>query len=1267
MTDCYTHTKKFSRSRLSACVLAVIGVILGHGMLRAQGEYVGNRFVGAHIITDRASNIGGGRFYMEAGPSYDLATFLFSPAAPTSCVVFKIETGTDVYFYTNAKPSNGEQPRNDATGEPVPYLPFDSVYVASPDTIEVIWKKVHGFTITQRLFTERPRTIYDDGGDIIIEFSYACDPFIGSRLGIFLMLDTYNSDANSSGGANDFSSILTSSGFFPADRPGKRFQPPADSIPDWYHIGDFSYQPEPRLNTYLPIHRLKGFSHGGLQLTPPEMFAVGSWRNFRFRSWSIQGSDIASSLGDCATAMRWADLTRTGTVRTAFGLSDRNGNNIYHCRDNDVFIDIKTERLIEQKEKDGVFTPSQFDVTMWVTNTTEDAKTYTVTLNEPIGFPNYRNRLARDASTPGSQTVMVLQRQTAILRWKINVEPGTNDSLIQIPLDFRYLVGTSGAQPRLLRDKCQPLIAIKGWRQLVQPPPDTLPPPILRLLKQRNPLPNWTFRTFDRHRDFEYDTGLDRIVVEENNGGNFNFSYALNPFVRCDTTINVDLLASLIDTTRKGRIVFAVYDCWGNVSRDSATYDPRPDIFKPVISKMVVGRFEGLECNSRTYEYHFIDSLNQTPAAGDAGFGSIEILPPLANFYPIEINPHSNYAPMQPFDWRASFKLTVIDSMFNGYAAVRVADYAGNADTIKIFYCTLPDTLAPIAVVTPVTPSVSGDPIRQWGITADDIRAWDRGLESVVALSSTNMLFTPPTISPGQDDVTFSVEVVDDEFDGEIILEVRDLIYTGIPAGHADTVRITYDKIPDTLAPNIIFTPVPGTGGAIADVEVNDIHYFGTEWYKYDRGLAVVAVLDISSNMRLVTPITFSQGDSVMYFRVEVINPLALHSMDSICIEAIDLYNNRSTGCYYYPLQPDIRSPLFSGIMSQDRSRIAGNVSDVRTYDRGLGSIMLENPVNVTLNNAPVTGLAGKPTHGIELTVSDPTAPISGTLVLRDLVADLDPSLETQVGHTVYLPFALPVVRLKLELPLDVEPGEEFTAPVIATTPFTADAVQTVAFNALYRGEADYVTWRDGLADMAVTSMSGQLGITLRTLTGHTYGPGDTLGTLVFKARGTGMIETFNLLVDHSSLVANNNAVSRVTAAVQGDAEFSVMELRAPYTAILADSTTYVNGECYRILNSKPGSHSKATGFAVLGVKPQPATPAGGTVDLDIREMPAGGVRGELVAANGQTVTEFQLESPGAQLMRVSVALPSGLSSGAYFLRLRTATDYAWVKIMIVE
>ena len=35
-----------------------------------------------------------------------------------------------------------------------------------------------------------------------------------------------------------------------------------------------------------------------------------------------------------------------------------------------------------------------------------------------------------------------------------------------------------------------------------------------------------------------------------------------------------------------GRIVFAVYDCKGHVTRDSAIYNPRPDNFKPVVQRV---------------------------------------------------------------------------------------------------------------------------------------------------------------------------------------------------------------------------------------------------------------------------------------------------------------------------------------------------------------------------------------------------------------------------------------------------------------------------------------------------------------------------------------------------------------------------------------------------------------------------------------------------------------------------------------------------------
>jgi len=1271
MADCYSILNdRFAAPLTRRLLVAVCVIVLPCTAAFAQNYvHVGNRFVNAYMVGNPNSLTGGGRFFIEANdPAKGLVKLLYST---TSCVVFRIQSDSYLYQYTNAKPSNSEQPLDDATGDPIPYLPFDSIYVASPDTVAVVWKDVHGFRITQRLFTERPRTIYDDGGDVIVEFSYSCDPFRPGKLGIFLMLDTYNSDAQSAGGSSDRASILTSSGYFPVGGPGRRFEPPLSEIPEFYHAGDFTYQSGRLLNTVLSIHRLRGYSHGGLPLTTPELFAVGTWPVFRERSWSITGSDVVPAIGDCATALRWSNLVGSGTVRTAFGVTDRSGNNLYHCRDNDIFIDIKTERVVVQDVENGPFTPSQFDVSMWVTNTSEVIRTYKVTLNQPIGYPSYTGRLTLDPSSAATQSVQLQPHGTGMLSWRLNVVPGIRDVLVQVPLDFRYLVGTAGGQPRLLRDRCQPRIAISGWYDPVVPPEDTLPPPIVRLANTRNPLPTWTFRTFDRHPGFDYDTGLDRIVVDPGSGDNFRLSYAANPFKRCDTNVNVDIAAEVIDTTRPACISFAVYDCHGNVSRDTVCYSPRPDIFKPQIDSILMAGSLGPECNARVYTYYLSDYLNQTPDAGDVGFGAIEVIPPLLNFDPIEINPDRANLPIAPFEPRASFRLTVTDSLVDAYAAVRVTDFAGNADTIEVNYCTLPDTLPPVVDVTPIPGADPRDPIATWNLVGTDVRAWDRGMGSVVALSSTNMQFIAPTILPGQGSVTFDVEVIDTEQDGEIVLEFRDLVYAQTPQGHSTTVRLMYAKIPDTMAPNIIFRPVAGSNGSVVDVEVNDIHYVDTEPYRYDRGLAQVNVLDLSRNMELLTPITFSQGDRTMQFRVRVIDTLEFSTVDSICLEAIDLYDNRSTGCYYYPLQPDIYRPIFTGTMTGDRRQLVAVISDSRQYDRGLGSIRLVDADNLGLAGNSMGDLGGTPDTTIMLMVGDPASPFSGALVIRDAVAMNSTHPDTLFRHSVTIPIALPVVHLRVTMPWSVEPREEFVAAMIAASSFDGQAVTSIAVEGDYYGEADYLGFEPRAVHptgSSFTVLSGAFRMELRTDFARAYAPGDTLCLLRFRARGTSLVETFNLRLNHETFAVNSNQASSWSVMLPGDSEGnSTLTLPAPYGTILGDSITYVNGECYRILENIAGAHSKATGFAVLAVLPQPVAVSGGGLSLDIREMPADGAKAELLAADGRMVSEFHVSGPGAHLARVTIPLPSGLVPGAYFLRLRTAADQAVVKVMIIE
>lgn len=1248
--------------------LLLLALVLFPASLPAQEfSSVGNQYVTAYVANSVGSYYGGGRFYIDAGPFHGGYKFLYYV---TSNVIFRIQNANGTNYYTNAKAVFGGQPLEDDGVTPVPYAAFDSIYI-SKDTIAVTWKKLDGFTVTMRVFAEPVTSQYARGSDVIIEFSYSFDQLAPpAKLGIFMMLDTYNGQADGSGGAGDKSAVITTNGYFPTDQPGKLFQQPNESIPDFYHVGNFLAIPP--VNTVLPIHRLTGTSHNGLPLTTPDILAIGNWRRFRFLSWEVTGTDVgAGNLGDCATIIRWGDLKGSGTVRTAFGMDDKEGNNVFHCRDSKIFVDIKTERVVQQTVVDGAYSPSQFDVEMWVSNTSDAFLTATITFMQPVGAPLASGRLTIDGSTPAVQVIPLPMRGTKKVRWRLNLVPGTTDELLDVPLDFRFqLTGVSGP-PRVFKLPCNPIVTIKGMRKPPEPQ-DTIAPVIQRISSQAKPVPAWSFRTFDRHLGYLWDTGLDRIVVEQNDNANFDFKNTPLVFRRCDTTENVVLDAKVIDTSKAAHIVFAVYDCRGNVSRDSMFYNPRPDIFKPRIERVVAtgGNPADPPCNARTYEVFLSDTINQRSDAGDIGFsyGSLSVVGALVNFTSLEINFDRGDVPIRDFDPRASFRLAVVDTMFDAGARVSIVDYAGNADTLNIEYCTLPDIQAPIA--TPV-PTPNPDPRfgpKQWTVTATDVQAWDRGLDSIVVLDSLNVRLSSLGVKPGQPSTSFTVDVITDTSDARLMVEVRDRYYNNTPAGHADTVLLTFSKVPDTLAPNILFTPLPGTNGAIVDVDVNDIHFFGTDKYLYDRGLAVINITARTSNLRLLSLPTFAAGDSQTSFRFEVIDTLSLNRYDTLCLEAVDLYGNRHDSCYIYPLRPDTLAPVIVGVMDAGRTVIVGSVEDSRAYDRGLGSITLENAVNLDPATVNRAGLNGTPGVLMSIGVIDPTKPLSGTLKVRDLIAEIEPTSETEAVHAVSIPFELPAVHLRLDMPISVEGNKEIRASLIATEPFPGRLVDRIAFSVGYAGQALYDHVDGRAATLSATDAGGRIDIVCIPAATADYKAGDLLGEIVFISKGENLVGEFRIVPDVASLVVNDNATTVFSAQKPGDAAISSITLPPPFARLVADSMTYVNGVCDRIISGRRDGAGKVNGLEILGLHPQPSSAGAGSVlQMDLRDLPRDGARAELLGANGEVVASYPLIGDGARVTRVPVKLPNGISSGLYVIRVRAGAEMTQAKVLVVE
>ncbi len=1265
-------------NELTAMYRTVWGVLfaaasfgIGLSVGQAQTTLIGNQFIQGILFTSPPEN----RFTINAGSAQNGVKFLYGATSntATSNIVFRIESGGSVYYYGNCNTGSafGYKPIEAETGRPVTYKAFDSLYV-SKDTVAIGYKNMSGWNITQRWIVEKPRTPYDDGSDLLLEFSATVNPFTPSgTIGVFLMFDLFNGEAGDPN-PSDYTAVITDRAYYPRGLNGKRFDPRFDTIPNFYTTGNVTMQPAALgsgvpYNIRMPIHRLTGMSQGGKPLTSPNMFAIGDWRvRMREYSWEAPSSEVGTTpLNDAATCMRWEGITDGKTIRTAFGMNNRLGNNIYTCRDTGFFVMMRTERVVEQRVKNGTYSPTAFDLEVWVVNLDNSLqRDILLYFQTPIQSNRGPNRLLLDASTPATQGLTIPANGVRKTRFRLNFNPAYSDDSADVVPEIRYALPTRPGVIRRFKQLCTPTITIKKFID-IPPPVDTIPPVIQRGTPGRATTAFWPFKIFDRHSGYRWDSGLDGIVVEANDGANFTIQQVPAPFRRCDTNETVDITVSVVDTTRPGRIVFRTFDCRGNISRDSAIYSPRPDIFAPVILRIDSTGSYGPLCNARQYDLYVIDSLNQTPTAGDNGLGVIEVLGTPVNFDPIEVNFDRGGVSIADFEKRASARVRVIDTLLDGHVDLRIADYAGNADTVSFDYCTLPDVEMPRSTVTPTS---TGGPW-SWHVEASDSLPWDRGLMDLVVLSNpgNNMTFGTPPITPGAKSTGWDVSVVDDRVDASIVFEVRDMWYNTTPQGHADTIAVTFVSTPDTLAPNIIFAPIGGSGGSRADVEVNDIHYFGVDRYRYDLGLATIRVTDISPNMELSSPILFVPGDSVASFGIRIKDTLALNTIDSVCLEAVDLAGNRSTLCYRYPIVPDLLPPVFTGQIDGSRSQLTGTLTDARLYDRGLGEVRIESPQNLDITTADAF-FSGEGSSPYAVAISDPAMPVSGTLVVRDLVALRDATGESDAIHSVRIPFELPVASIMLHLPEYVEGGSEFSAVVVANSDIPGRLVSSLAFTINTTGTPQFARSADGGAVCTAAQIGpGRLSVQL-ALDGSTdYGPGDTLAVLIWTAERSRGIETFMVDVDDASLVANNGASSVATGGPIGtDTAISRIVLPPPLFRMAADSTVFVNGDCERFLSTTRAA-SRPSGLAILGIRPHPLTSGRDELEIDVRDLASDGGSVDLIAASGVRTPLGSLPRTDARVSRVSVRVPRELASGVYALRIVSGGSADWVRVVVVR
>lgn len=1235
---------------------------------------INNDYVAASVKMDQKA----GRFWISAGSKNGWHRFLYHGSKAvqniTSNVVFRV----DNEYFCNTTEDFALGPRPTVGDKEVQFRPYDSIrYVA--DTIEIYWMNLAGYDIIMRFVVEDPPTIYDDGADVLIEFEYKNRPNrpnVGT-LFIFLMLDGDNGAAAlaGTGGGGDESSIMTSQGYFPSYSSGRSFHPAnkVDTIPLFYHVGNFEYSPNAD-NNLMPIHRLKGFSGGGAKLTPPTKMAVGNWEVYRQLAREPISVD---PMKDVATCMQWDSLAGRGVVRTAFGTNSRLGNNIYHCRDVDFFADIKTVRLIKQNERNGPYVPSEkIAVEMWLTNTSNREVYHpTVRLKTPIlSTPYESERLKLDPSTPQDQRYVdgMLPRATQHYIWYLNLDPNANpeDTLVHLEFEFRRRDGDEFSP---FEAACTPLITISPFEP---PPTDTMPPVVRRMNSGKDSTYFWELETFDRHPNFDYDTGIDSIEILRNTGNRFRLKVAPNPFRRCDVAETVTVRAEVksADTSREGRIVFRVWDCNGNSTVDSIIYRPRPDIFAPQVMKRdSAGSWDPdrYPCNARIRTVSFIDALNQFPEAGDYGLGKNGLAVSLQNFDPPVITDQRGGASLRDFDSVAFLSLQVIDSLWDAEAEITLTDYSGNDTTLYFSYCTIHDFQAPLVSHTQLSDL-------EWDIEMSDTNAWDRGLYEITVISGQNVLYvwpdgsrrdSIPGVVKGTGKSRFSVEVMDKCSDAELIIEVRDTYYDIDPENHRAFDTIRYKGIPDTDAPNVII--IPGFDGQtyFFDVRIDDIHYdIDGQQVVCQSGIDQVLFTN-TANLRIRDPLVIAPDRMSAKMSFEVIDTLAIDRVDTVCVTAIDYAGNRSNDCSYWPSVPDGKSPVFIGRLDRTTGAIVGNASDDRENDRGLGSVTLRASQNLNTGFG-LLNLRGLATTNLSIGMNDPDEGISGEIVVQDLYGELLNTPENSL-HTVVIPFRLPVVRLGIVMPEIVEANTQFDVDVIAETDLDGSLTHTIDLELEQSGPARLLTNGGiipyGTGVFTVNQIGNRLRVQYLMAPGETVAAGELIGTLRFDATmSSTMVEPFYLRSILTSAQVNNGLDTVIQVRkVPTDPVSSELTLPPPLLRLNSDSLTYINGECNRILGSdgalKPG------GLAILAVEPSPLSITRQTVTAVLRGLPAEGGEVEWVSPDGKQVAVFHLDALEDDVARYTVPVPENPAPGLYFLRITSSSGVASRKVLIVQ
>jgi hypothetical protein len=722
------------------------------------------------------------------------------------------------------------------------------------------------------------------------------------------------------------------------------------------------------------------------------------------------------------------------------------------------------------------------------------------------------------------------------------------------------------------------------------------------------------------------------------------------------------------DSTINGSFDFTYTDCIGNVSThtvyiDSCVLVAHPDTLPPVYTMLWdSGTYDpkfkcsaGNGDNNRIYRFAVADNRKY-----DLGVDSIEVIGGTGTNMNFTSDAFTKCVPHDT----AFFTLSVKDSMFDGSICIRTFDCAkpkaNYADTC-IHYCTIPDTLAPIVVITkdPVTAGL-------WHVCVYDDRPWDRHIDEIFIVGAVNISLgnipndTLRANTTGKDSVCFDL-IGDSTKISSFCIEAVDLAGNKTkPNEYCSNQTISKD----TLCPNIVITPALNTNPDTITVNVNDIHHNSNgSLYVWDSGIDSVW---FTNNKGMTVPSTIHGlgAKTVPAFTIGVQNPYALDSVACVTINAKDIAGNVCSETFCYPYVPDHLCPVITLWYNPLDSDIYGLVSDSSFADRGLSSINLApqgpydnvNFAKLIPNGQKVVSLAGatrliRPSHDMSTV---------GTLTSLDLAGASGSSEYPPGQHTASVSFAiwvqdfallpgiLPNQSSKFQLPIYFVKNDSFAVIQKGITDFTITCsltgnIGSIQFDSLSTYTTETAKWNMSTPTVTPNTI---------VITGSMPAGGPPLSAafpdslVVLKFHSLFDLSTRNVTIKVTSVQFNGGLDSVYKGSVCS-ATPSKATMPAPMGSI-SGSNIVITGECAPLLLTSNGKPTE------VSLDPNHPNPFSHTTTFNYTVPHEGAVQLAIYDELGNEVVRLvdQVQKQGIYTLTFDA---SKIAAGNYLARLQTS------------